>query len=444
MTARHRKRILILGAAGRDFHNFNVVYRNDPDCEVVAFTATQIPGIAGRRYPPALAGSLYPAGIPILDEAELESICRRERIEQVVFAYSDVSHEHVMHTASRALATGADFLLLGPARTQIAAGKPVIAISAVRTGCGKSQASRYLSHWLKQKGLRVAVLRHPMPYGDLAAEAVQRFASLDDIAAANCTVEEREEYEPHVALGHVVYAGVDYVRIAEQAAAEADLLIWEGGNNDFPFLKPDLHIVLTDPLRPGHELTHHPGEAVLRMADVAVIMKTEAAQPQAVQTVLANIRALNPTADVVRAASPVSLEGAAELRGKRVIVVEDGPTVTHGGMAYGAGWVAAQGAGALVVDPRPWLAPQLAPVFERYPRIGPVLPAMGYSAAQLKDLAATLLRAEVDAVIAATPVDLARLVAIDKPILRARYEYAELEAPGLAGRVEAFLKRIGL
>lgn len=444
MAAQNRKRILILGAAGRDFHNFNVVYRDDPGCEVVAFTATQIPGIAGRRYPPALSGPLYPAGIPIHDEAELESICRQAQIDEVVFAYSDVTHEHVMHTASRALATGADFLLLGPERTQIRASKPVIAISAVRTGCGKSQTSRYLSHWLKQQGLRVAVLRHPMPYGDLAAEAAQRFASLADIAAARCTVEEREEYEPHVALGHVVYAGVDYARIAEQAAAEADLLIWEGGNNDFPFLRPDLHIVLTDPLRPGHELSYHPGEAVLRMADIAVIMKADVAEPLAVQAVMENIRGLNPSATVVRAASPVSLEGAEDLRGKRVVVVEDGPTVTHGGMSYGAGWVAAQGAGALVVDPRPWLAPQIAPVFEHYPHIGPVLPAMGYSVAQLKDLAATLLRAEVDAVIAATPVDLARLVAIDKPILRARYEYAEVETPGLIGRVEEFIERIGL
>ncbi len=444
MDARRASRILILGAAGRDFHNFNVVYRDDPAVEVVAFTAAQIPGIAGRRYPAALAGPRYPEGIPIFDEAELEAICRRERIDQVVFAYSDVTHEHVMHTASRALATGADFLLLGPERTQIKASKPVIAISAVRTGCGKSQTSRYLSHWLRGQGLRVAVLRHPMPYGDLAAEAVQRFASLDDIAAAQCTVEEREEYEPHIALGHVVYAGVDYARIAEQAASEADLLIWEGGNNDFPFLKPDLHIVLTDPLRPGHELSYHPGEAVLRMADVAVIMKTDVAEPAAVQRVLDHIRRLNPRAGIVRAASPVSLEQAESLRGQRVVVVEDGPTVTHGGMAYGAGWVAAQRAGAVIVDPRPWLDAQIAPVFDKYPQIGSVLPAMGYSAAQLHGLAATLDRAEAAAVIAATPVDLARLVAIGKPILRARYEYAEAETPGLLGYVEAFLRHAGL
>jgi predicted GTPase len=442
MTA--SRRLLILGAAGRDFHNFNVVYRDDSTVEVVAFTAAQIPGIAGRRYPAALAGPRYPDGIPIVDEAELEAICRRERVDQVVFAYSDVPHEQVMHLASRALACGADFCLLGPERTQIQAARPVIAISAVRTGCGKSQASRYLSHWLKQQGLRVAVLRHPMPYGDLAQEAVQRFASRADIAAARCTVEEREEYEPHIALGHVVYAGVDYGRIAEAAAAEADLLLWEGGNNDFPFLKPDLHIVLTDPLRPGHELTHHPGEAVLRMADVAVVMKTDAAEPVAIQTVEANIRSLNPRAVILRAASPVTLDDAAAVRGKKVVVVEDGPTVTHGGMAWGAGLLAAQRAGANVLDPRPWAAPEVAAVFARYPHIGPVLPAAGYSEAQLAALAQTLNRAEVAAVIAATPIDLAALIKIDKPIIRARYEYAEVEQPGLLGAVAAFLRGRGL
>ncbi|NWG87849.1 MAG: GTPase [Hydrogenophilaceae bacterium] len=437
-------RILILGAAGRDFHNFNVVYRDDPAVEVVAFTAAQIPGIAGRRYPASLAGPRYLQGIPIFDETELEAICRRERIDQVVFAYSDVPHEQVMHLASRALACGADFLLLGPQRTQIQASKPVIAISAVRTGCGKSQTSRYLSHWLKRQGLRVAVLRHPMPYGDLEQEAVQRFASRADLAAARCTVEEREEYEPHIALGHVVYAGVDYGRIAEAAAAEADLLLWEGGNNDFPFLKPDLHIVLVDPLRPGHELSHHPGEAVLRMADIAVIMKTDSAEPAAVAAVEHNIRRLNPTAAIVRAASPVSLDDAAAVRGKRVIVVEDGPTVTHGGMAWGAGLLAARQAGALVVDPWLWAAPEIAAAFERYPHLGPVLPALGYSAEQLQALARTLERAEADCVIAATPIDLAALIQIGKPIVRARYEYAEVETPGLIGRVEAFIRRIGL
>ncbi|TCS73791.1 putative GTPase [Sulfuritortus calidifontis] len=444
METLRKSRILILGAAGRDFHNFNVVYRLDPTVEVVAFTAAQIPGIAGRRYPASLAGPRYPQGIPIVDESELEAVCRRERVDQVVFAYSDVPHEHVMHLASRALACGADFLLLGPARTQIQAARLVIAISAVRTGCGKSQASRYLSHWLKQQGLRVAVLRHPMPYGDLEQEAVQRFADRSDLTAACCTVEEREEYEPHIALGHVVYAGVDYGRIAEAAAAEADLLLWEGGNNDFPFLKPDLHIVLTDPLRPGHELSHHPGEAVLRMADVAVVMKTDSAEPVAIHAVEANIRRLNPGATIVRAASPVTLDDAAAVRGKKVVVVEDGPTVTHGGMAWGAGLLAAQRAGAEVLDPRPWAAPEIAAVFERYPHIGPVLPAVGYSEAQLAALAQTLDRAEVAAVIAATPIDLAALIRVNKPIVRARYEYAEVETPGLLGEVAAFLRRAGL
>ncbi|MEW5893800.1 MAG: cyclic 2,3-diphosphoglycerate synthase [Pseudomonadota bacterium] len=438
------RRIVILGAAGRDFHNFNLVYRDDPAVEVVAFTAAQIPGIAGRRYPASLAGPRYPQGIPIVDEAELEAVCRRERIDQVVFAYSDVPHEHVMHLASRALACGADFCLLGPERTQIKAGRPVIAISAVRTGCGKSQTSRYLSHWLGQRGLRVAVLRHPMPYGDLAAEAVQRFASRADLDAARCTVEEREEYEPHIALGHVVYAGVDYRRIVEAAAAEADLLLWEGGNNDFPFLRPDLHIVLIDPLRPGHELTHHPGEAVLRMADVGLIMKTNTAEPAALATVEANLRRLNPKAVVVRAASRIQLDDAAAVRGKRVVVVEDGPSVTHGGMPYGAGFLAAREAGAEIIDPRPWAAPEIAAAYARYPHLGRVLPALGYSAAQLEDLAETLRRAESDVVIAATPIDLAALIRIDKPIVRARYEYEEVEAPGLVGAVEAFLRNAGL
>lgn len=443
-SKRSFQRILILGAAGRDFHNFNVVYRDDPTAEVVAFTAAQIPGIAGRRYPPELAGPLYPAGIPIFDETDLEVICQREQVGQVVFAYSDVPHEHVMHLASRALAAGADFLLLGPERTQIKASKPVIAISAVRTGCGKSQTSRYLSHWLKGQGLRVAVLRHPMPYGDLAAEAVQRFASGADIAAARCTVEEREEYEPHVALGHVVYAGVDYGRIAAQAAAEADVLLWEGGNNDFPFLQPDLHIVLLDPLRPGHESSYHPGEAVLRMADVAVIMKSDTAPVAAVEQVRANIRRLNPRAPIVCAASPVTWDGGVDLAGRRVLVIEDGPTVTHGGMAHGAGLLAARRAGAEIVDPRPWLAPRLATVFERYPHIGSVLPAMGYSAEQLRGLAETLERAEADYVVSATPVDLAKLLTINKPIVHVRYEYAEIETPGLVDYVAVFLRQAGL
>ncbi len=439
-----RTRTVILGAAGRDFHNFNVVYRDDPDTEVVAFTAAQIGGIAGRRYPPALAGPLYPQGIPIVDESELDGLIEREAIDQVVFAYSDVPHAHVMHLASRALAGGADFLLLGPRRTMLQAALPVVAISAVRTGCGKSQTSRYLSRLLKGWGLRVAVLRHPMPYGDLARQAVQRFASRADLDAAQCTVEEREEYEPHLALGNTVWAGVDYARIAEQAAREADLLLWEGGNNDFPFLRPDFNIVLVDPLRPGHELSHHPGETVLRMADVVVVMKCDAAATADIQRVMDNVRRIRPEVPILRAASPITLETPVDLREERVVVVEDGPSLTHGGMAYGAGYVAASRAGARIVDPRPYAAPAIAAVFRQYPHIGPVLPAMGYSEGQLADLKATLDAVPADRVLVATPADLAALIPLTKPAVRVRYEYAELDAPGLADRVRGFLARRGL
>lgn len=337
MASPIRRRILILGAAGRDFHNFNLVYRDDAAVEVVAFTAAQIPGIAGRRYPPELAGPHYPEGIPILDEAELEALCREGHIDEVVFAYSDVPHAQVMHLASKALAAGADFSLLGPARTQIQARVPVIAVSAVRTGCGKSQTARYLSGLLKARGRRVAVLRHPMPYGDLARQAVQRFAARADLDAAACTIEEREEYEPHLACGSAVFAGVDYARIVAAAEKEADLILWDGGNNDFPFLRPDLHIVLVDPLRPGHETSHHPGEAVLRMADVVVVAKSDAAAPADIRRVEEAARAIAPRASIIRAASPVRLDDEAMVRGRRVLVVEDGPTLTHGGMPWRAG-----------------------------------------------------------------------------------------------------------
>ncbi|MCU0840979.1 MAG: cyclic 2,3-diphosphoglycerate synthase [Thiobacillaceae bacterium] len=436
-----RTRIVILGAAGRDFHNFNVVCRDDPGVEVVAFTAAQIGGIAGRRYPPALAGPLYPDGIPILDEAELDALLAREAVDQVVFAYSDVPHAHVMHLASRVLAGGADFLLLGPHRTMIRAAVPVIAISAVRTGCGKSQTSRYLSRALKASGYRVAVLRHPMPYGDLARQAVQRFDRREDLDQACCTVEEREEYEPHLAAGNTVWAGVDYAVIAARAAAEADLILWEGGNNDFPFLRPDLHIVLTDPLRAGHELSHHPGEAVLRMADLVVVAKCDTAAEADIQRVVDNVRRVRPEAPILRGASPITLDDPDVVRGRRVVVVEDGPTVTHGGMAYGAGYLAASRLGATLVDPRPWAAPRIAEVYARYPHIGPILPAMGYSEEQLADLKRTLDAMPADVVVIATPADLARLIALDKAVVRARYEYAELESPGLAERVLDFLGR---
>lgn len=437
----NRSRIVIMGAAGRDFHNFNQVYRDDPAVEVVAFTATQISGISGRRYPPILAGPLYPEGIAIVDEAELEALCRSQGVDQVVFAYSDVPHAHVMHLASRVLAAGADFALLGTS-TMIQAKVPVIAVSAVRTGCGKSQVTRWLSKLLRQQGLRIAVIRHPMPYGDLEQQRVQRFATLADLTKANCTVEEREEYEPHLAAGNVVYAGVDYGAIAAQAAAEADLILWDGGNNDFPFLRPDLHIVLVDPLRPGHETSHHPGEAVLRMADVVVVAKVDAAAAADVQRVTETVRSINPRAILVRGASPITLEQPELVSGKRVLVVEDGPTTTHGGMPYGAGFVAAtQANAAVIVDPRSAAAPEIAAVYAQYPQIGAVLPAMGYSAAQLEGLRQTLNRAEADVVVSGTPIDLAALINVNKPILRARYEFAEL-TPELTAVVRQFLQRV--
>jgi predicted GTPase len=417
-----RTRILIMGAAGRDFHNFNVAYRDDASAEVVAFTAAQIPGIAGRPYPPSLAGPLYPHGIPIVEEAELEATCRRQGVEQVVFAYSDLPHARVMHLASRALAAGADFLLLGPERTMLSARVPVIAVSAVRTGCGKSQVTRWLAGRLRKRGLRSAVIRHPMPYGDLERQSVQRFAVRADLDAAACTIEEREEYEPHLALGNVVYAGIDYARIVERAQGDADLLLWDGGNNDFPFVRPDLHVVLVDPLRPGHETSHHPGEAVLRMADIVVVAKVDAA-----------------------GASPVRLDDPEAVRDRRVLVVEDGPSITHGGMAYGAGTVAATRARAAeIVDPRAFATPEMAAVYADYPHIGRVLPAVGYGAGQLEALRATIERADVDVVVAATPIDLAAVIEVGKPVVRARYEFADSDEPGLETLVAKFLARAGL
>lgn len=437
-------RVVILGAAGRDFHNFNLVFRDNPGYEIVAFTATQIPGISGRRYPASLAGPRYPHGIPIVAEIELDALVRGEGAENVVFAYSDVTHQHVMHLASRALAAGADFLLLGPSRTMLTARIPVIAVSAVRTGCGKSQTARYLSRKLRERGLRVAVMRHPMPYGDLERERVQRFAAGADLDAARCTIEEREEYEPHIAAGNVVYAGVDYAAVLARAESEAELVLWDGGNNDFPFVKPDLHIVLVDALRPGDESAYHPGEAVLRMADVVVVAKTDAAAAADVHRIVQSARALNVRAAVICGASPVSLDDPGVVRGKRVIAIEDGPTVTHGGMPYGAAFVAATRAGATIVDPRPWAAPEIAAVYAKHPHIGPVLPATGYSSSQIEALRATIERTQADAVVVGTPVDLAALVKITKPVVRARYEFAELSEPGLWGEVERFLERSGL
>ena len=439
-----RVRVLILGAGGRDFHNFNVVYRTDPSVEVVAFTAAQIPGIAGRRYPAVLAGPLYPDGILIRAEAGLTALCRELAIDRVVFAYSDVSHGHVMHLASQALAAGADFVLHGPAQTQLVARVPVIAVSAVRTGCGKSQTARYLSRLLRARGLRVAVIRHPMPYGDLARQSVQRFAALADLDAAECTIEEREEYEPHLVAGNVVFAGVDYARILEQAEREADLILWDGGNNDFPFLRPDLHIVLVDPLRAGHETAHHPGEAVLRMADIVVVAKCDVASAEDVARVETAAREVNPAAKIVHAASPVTIEGKLDLCGKRVLVIEDGPTVTHGGMPWGAGYVAALRVGAEIVDPRQFAAPLLAQAYRQYPHLGAVLPALGYSGEQLAALRETIEATPADFVLSATPIDLIALLGLTRPVLRVSYEFAELDAPGLVDLMENFLVRIGL
>ena len=438
---RKAKRVLIMGAAGRDFHNFNVVFRDDAACEVVAFTATQIPGISGRRYPAALAGELYPDGIAILDEAELSKICRERKVDEVVFAYSDVEHAFVMHKASIVLATGADFDLLGPSRTMLKSRLPVIAICAVRTGVGKSQTARWLAQLLKQAGLKIAVIRHPMPYGDLERQAVQRFASLPDLDAAACTIEEREEYEPHILAGNVVFAGVDYARILRRAEDEADIIIWDGGNNDFPFVQPDLQIVLVDPLRPGHETTHHPGEAVLRTADIVVVAKTNSASEVDIRRVTETARRLAPEAAIARAASIVTLDDPAAVAGKRVLVVDDGPTITHGGMPYGAGYVAAiQAQVAEVIDPRPSAVGDIAEVFRQYPHIGKVLPAMGYSAKELGELQATINGSSAEAVIAGTPSDLSHLMQLDKPVIRARYEFAEVGEPRLSKLVEDFLR----
>jgi predicted GTPase len=431
-----------MGAAGRDFHNFNIAYRDDPDSEVIAFTATQIPEIAGRRYPPSLAGSYYPDGIPVRDESELASLCRQESIDQVVFAYSDVSHDFVMHRASVALAAGSDFVVLGPERTMLQAKVPVIAVCAVRTGCGKSQTTRWLSKLLKQHGLKVAVIRHPMPYGDLERQAVQRFTSKADLDAAECTIEEREEYEPHLALGTVVYAGVDYAEIVARAEAEADVILWDGGNNDFSFIRPDLHIVMVDPLRPGHETTHHPGEAVLRMADIILIGKVNSAADADIQQVTKNAHEIRPTATIVRGASPVMLDDPAAVRGKRVLVVEDGPTVTHGGMPYGAGYVAATEAQAAeIIDPRDDAAGEIGDVYAKYPHIGAVLPAVGYHASQLAALRDTINATNAEVVVTATPCDIGALIEINKPIVRARYEFAEVGEPGLGSLVNDFLRQ---
>jgi predicted GTPase len=431
-----------MGAAGRDFHNFNVAYREDPNTEVVAFTAAQISGISDRHYPPSLAGLFYLEGIAIVDESELEALCREQHVDQVVFAYSDVTHAHVMHVASKVMAAGADFVLLGPDRTMLHAAVPVIAVSAVRTGCGKSQTTRWLSKLLRQKGYKVGVIRHPMPYGDLERQQVQRFATKADLEAAQCTVEEREEYEPHLDAGNIVYAGVDYARIVDLAALESDIILWDGGNNDFPFIQPDLHLVLVDPLRPGHETTHHPGEAVLRIADIIIVAKVNAAASADVQRVIESARTVNPTAKIIRGASPIRLDHPEAVRGRSVLVVEDGPTTTHGGMSYGAGYVAATHAHATeIVHPQPFAVPEIAAVYEQYPHLRSILPAMGYSPAQLEALRQTINNCPADVVVSATPIDLAALIQVNKPIVRARYEFAEASEPGLTTEIEKFLSQ---
>ena len=430
-----------LGAAGRDFHNFNVVYRDDPSSRVIAFTASQIPDIAGRRYPASLAGVYYPQGIPIVDENDLESLCCREHVDQVVFAYSDVDHAWVMHKASIALATGADFVLLGPERTMYKTRVACIAISAVRTGCGKSQTTRWISRLLERHGVKVAVIRHPMPYGDLEKQRLQRFSNKADLDAAGCTIEEREEYEPHLLLGNIVYAGVDYAEIVARAEEDADVILWDGGNNDFPFIRPDLHIVLVDPLRPGNEETHHPGESVLRMADIIVVAKVNSASDVNIQRVSENARSINPRATIVRGASPVTLEQSQRVRSKRVLVVEDGPTITHGGMPYGAGYVAATQAQAKeIVDPRDTDVDEILRIYRQYPHIGKVLPAVGYHPAQLQALARVINSISADIVVAATPCDLGSLIEINKPVERVRYEFAEVGKPGLSFLIEMFLR----
>ena len=420
------RRVLIMGAAGRDFHNFNVVYRDDPNTDVVAFTATQIPFIGDRVYPPELAGPRYPSGIAIHDEEELVRLIGTLGVVDVVFAYSDVSHEYVMHRASQVLAAGANFLLLGPDATMLDANVPVVAVCAVRTGAGKSQTTRSVSKALREAGKRTVVVRHPMPYGDLKAQGVQRFASMADLDAANTTIEEREEYEPHIAVGTVVYAGVDYGAILDRAQAECDVLLWDGGNNDIPFYRPSLHIVVADPLRPGHETTFHPGETNLRMADVVVINKIDSAEHDKVEQLEATTRDLNPAATVVKANSRVTVDRPAEIAGKRVLVVEDGPTLTHGDMKYGAGVVAARRNNvAEIVDPQPYAVGTLADTYEKYD-VGPVLPAMGYSPQQLEGMQQIIEAAPCDLVVIASPIDLRHLIEISKPAVRVGYELEEI------------------
>jgi predicted GTPase len=436
------RKVVIAGAAGRDFHNFNVAFRGKEKVRVVAFTATQIPDIEGRIYPPQLAGPGYPDGIPIIPEDDLAEVVQAEEVDEVVFAYSDVTHEHVMHVGSTALAAGADYVLLGPRSTELRSSKPVVAICAVRTGSGKSQTTRHVAAVLRRAGKRVAVLRHPMPYGDLTKQAVQRFERYEDLDAADATIEEREEYEPHIAEGNIVFAGIDYGAILERAEKEADVVVWDGGNNDTPFIRPDLHIVVVDPHRPGHELRYHPGEQNLRMADVYVVNKTDTAPPEGVEAVIDSIRAIKPDARIIRAASPfVVEEDTHEIAGKRVLAIEDGPTLTHGEMSYGAAVLAAKQWGASeLVDPRPFAVGSIRETFAKYPHVTDLLPAMGYGRAQMEELRETIARSDADLVLIGTPIDLRRVIELDKPALRVTYRLQEVGEP----TIEALLAERGI
>jgi predicted GTPase len=443
-----KKNVIIIGAAGRDFHNFNTYYRGNEDYNVVAFTAAQIPDIDGRKYPAALAGELYPDGIPIYDEAELTNLIKDLKVDDCVFSYSDVPYSRVMGMSAVVNAAGANFVLLGPGDTMVKSTKPVIAVGAVRTGCGKSQTSRKVIEYLMEKGLKVVAIRHPMPYGDLAAQKVQRFATIEDLAKHKCTIEEMEEYEPHVVRGNVIYAGVDYeaiLRAAENDPDGCDVILWDGGNNDFPFYKPDLNMTVVDPHRPGHELSYYPGEVTLRMADVAIINKMDSAAPEAIQTVRENIAKVAPNAIVVDGASPIKVDDPSVIKGKKVLVVEDGPTLTHGEMKLGAGTIAAQKFGAAeFVDPRPYVVGKLAETFEIYPNIGTLLPAMGYSDQQLKDLETSINNTECDSVVIGTPIDLNRIVKINKPNTRVYYDLQEIGFPNLEGILNDFVDKQGL
>jgi predicted GTPase len=434
-------RAAILGAAGRDFHNFNTFFRDNPDYDVAAFTAAQIPGIAGRRYPAALSGGLYPAGIPIFDEKNLANLIKDLNIDQCFFSYSDVSHEQVMHMASRCIIAGADFVILAAERTMLKAKVPVVAVTAVRTGAGKSQTTRYLSKILEESGQRVVAIRHPMPYGDLEAQVCQRFVTVADMDREKCTIEEREEYEPLIDSGFIVYAGVDYARILERAQREADVILWDGGNNDLPFYVPDLHICVADPHRAGHETSYHPGEANFRRADVILINKCDTADESRIRRIEESAELLNPGARVIRAESPVTNERPDLVRGKRVLVIEDGPTLTHGGMTYGAGSVAARRDGAAeIVDPRPYAVGSIRDTFQKYPNAASILPAMGYSAEQIRELEETINRTPCDVVVVGTPIDLTRVLHIDKPSVRVRYELREVVPGRLAAEVERVIR----